>query len=302
MLYATLGNITFELLTVAGLDEKYAYQFAEHQVIEGKPLLQFIGDNLDETNLALRFHVSFCDPGTEFGKLKTEGDKHSALVLQFADGTIAGRRVITEIQKTTETTADNGRALSIEVKLTLREWYDPSPIVTQQIQQKTSAPALQGKGAISSPTLAPGNSVALASGQIAAAGSAMSRQAAKTATLADQIGAAGAQVKQQAAEMSAKIAPMMQTAKDMAKDAKAASDQVKGYATQIAGISSNITRITSGLPAPFNKLGNQIAAINASISGKANRVITVAEVNGSRADESSTRAGMITRMLPKAAS
>lgn len=306
MIYATLGKITFELLTITGLDEKCSYQFAEHQVIEGKPLLQFIGDNLDETSLAARFHVNFCDPPVEYAALKAEADKHEALVLQFADGAVAGRRVITEIRKTIETTADNGRALSIEVKLTLREWYDPAPIVTQQIRQKKIAPALQGKGTVSSPAPAPVNSAALAAGKVTSAGADISRQAAQTATLADTLkqnyaalSATADSVKQQAAEITANVAPMVQSANNMANNAKAASDQIKGYATQISGISSNITRITAGLPAPANTLGDRIGAVNRSISAKSNQVITVAEVNGSRADETATRAGMISRMLPR---
>jgi phage protein U len=146
MIYATLGNLQFEPLPLTELSEKHAWQFAEHQVIEGKPLLQYIGSNLDETRIKLRFHFSFCSPSDSWNDLKVAADKREAMPLVMANGDYYGMRVIIDIARTMQQTADNGNLLVLELELTLKEWAEPNKLLVKKQQAKKKAKAVKKQG------------------------------------------------------------------------------------------------------------------------------------------------------------
>ena len=299
MIYAVLGDIEFELLPIVGLQEDHAWNYAEHAVIEGKPLLQYIGYALDETTISIRLHRQFCDPGAVFAKLKTVADQHQPLLFQVASGEVYGRRVISKISRTIETTADNGMPIAIEAQMTLREYFDPAPIKTRQLQQKRSAPALSGKPAVTIPRPAPGNVSALAGGQITANAQGVAQNANQMATLATRLqsgyASVAAQVKDAVAGIQATIDPVMQQAKALASNAEAAASAIKGYAGQIQGYASTATRITSGIPV----IGPQMATLTSRMGRQTSSITTLAERAGGNASEVNVRAGMITRSVPR---
>lgn len=301
-MYAQLGNIQFELLPIETLDETFAWAYAEHQVIEGKPRLQFIAVNLDELSISVRWHFTFCDPDKEFATLKAEANLRQALPFIFANGKNLGRYVINRITKTTVATADNGRPLCIEAKLELKEFVDDNPLASQQAAAQKSAPGLQGKGPVVKPAPAPGNAVALAAGKITANATLIKVGASSINTLAGSIEAvaagAAAELKAATAGITAQVSPMMAQAKLLATDGAASSQLIAGYAAAISGYSSVITRITSNLPGPLAKIGTKIAAINDQISGQSTGTVTLAQIAGSGSVEAGTRAQIITRMLP----
>lgn len=304
-MYCQLGSIIFEPLPVESLDERYSYAYAEHQVIEGKPLLQFIGDNLDETNLGIRLHFSFCDPGTAFDQLKAAADLHQALPFQLADGSLKGRRVITEINKTLITTADNGRPLCIEARLSLREWVDADPLGSARAAQQKKAPALGGSGPIGKVTPQPRQQSIMAAGQVRNAATRIDRSAASIATDSDtlksrfpDLSATADRIKTSAGQMRSSVAPLMAQARDMAAGVQGAAGQAQGIAGQISGYSSNLTRILSGLPGPAGQLGKRMAAMNSRISTHCTTVTTLGQLTQGGAIETATRAQMITRLFP----
>ena len=56
-MFAQLGDIKFELITYFnGLNETVSYNYAQHERIENKPILQFLGKNLQEEEIG-RAHV-----------------------------------------------------------------------------------------------------------------------------------------------------------------------------------------------------------------------------------------------------
>ena len=62
-MFAQLGDIKFELITYFnGWDETVSYNYVQHDRIENKPVLQYVGKNLLEENIRLNFHRSFCVP------------------------------------------------------------------------------------------------------------------------------------------------------------------------------------------------------------------------------------------------
>ncbi len=127
-MFAQLGEIKFELITYFnGLTETVSYNYAQHDRIENKPILQFIGKNLQEENIKLNFHRSFCIPEDELKNLVEVAD--AAIPLKFikGNGEYVGVFVIEEIGKTVEQTSAEGGLLSVQVDLRLREYTGKIP-------------------------------------------------------------------------------------------------------------------------------------------------------------------------------
>jgi phage protein U/uncharacterized protein YoxC len=305
-MYAQLGNIQFELLPIESFDERYSYNYAEHQVIEGKPLLQFVGDNLDEANISVRFHRAFCDPEQQFNLLKAEADRHEALPFLFATGKNLGYYVITDIGKTTVATADNGQPICLEARIQLKEHSDPDLIASRTAAQKRSALGLKGKGNVAAMAGTNANKAAVIAGQVKANAGQMNNLAARISTLADDLKATYAgtaagissQVKAAADQIKEQTGPMMAQAQSLAAGVQGAAANIQVYAAQVSGISSSITRVLSGLPGPAAKLGQRMEALNNGIATQAESTITLSQLAQGGAIEAGQRAQIITRMLP----
>ena len=64
-MWALLGDLWFDLLLAPETaDLSTRHDYAVHPVIEGKPKVQWTGDELDERNWTIRLHSVFCDPDT----------------------------------------------------------------------------------------------------------------------------------------------------------------------------------------------------------------------------------------------
>ena len=127
-MYAVLGNIEFDLITYFdGLEQRSGSDFAEHGRIGGKPVLQFVGDKLDEIRIDLVLHAAYCQPDEELKKLQAARQQHQALALVLGNGDYKGRFVITELQSTGRQTDRSGDLLAVEAQLSLREFGGDAP-------------------------------------------------------------------------------------------------------------------------------------------------------------------------------
>lgn len=127
-MFAQLGDIKFELITYFnGLTETVSYNYAQHERIENKPLLQFLGKNLQEENIKLNFHRNFCVPEDEIKNLIEVADAATPLKFIKGNGDYVGVFVIEEIGQTVEQTSSEGDLLSIQVDLRLREYTGKIP-------------------------------------------------------------------------------------------------------------------------------------------------------------------------------
>ncbi len=127
-MFAQLGDIKFELITYFnGLNENVSYNYAQHERIENKPILQFIGKNLQEENIKLNFHRNFCIPEDEIKNLIEVADTATPLKFIKGNGDYLGVFVIEEIGKTVEQASAEGDLLSIQVDLRLREYTGKIP-------------------------------------------------------------------------------------------------------------------------------------------------------------------------------
>lgn len=122
-MFAQLGDIKFDLITYFnGIEETNSYNYAEHPRINQKPMLQFLGENLQEQSIKLNFHTNFCTPEDEIKKVKTVAQKGTPLKFIKGNGEYIGIFVIAEITASTEQTTKNGDISSIQLELKLREY------------------------------------------------------------------------------------------------------------------------------------------------------------------------------------
>ena len=69
-MFAQLGDIQFDLITYFdGINSTVTYNYAEHERINNKTLLQFMGENLQEFTIKLNLHSNFCVPEDEILKI-----------------------------------------------------------------------------------------------------------------------------------------------------------------------------------------------------------------------------------------
>ena len=122
-MFAQLGDIEFELITYfSGLNESNTFNYAQHERINNKPILQYLGQDLQEQDIKLNFHASFCVSEDELKKLKNVAKKGEPLKFIKGNGEYVGVFVITEIISATEQTSDEGDIIYIQVDLKLREY------------------------------------------------------------------------------------------------------------------------------------------------------------------------------------
>ena len=126
-MFAALGEIQFE---VVGSPEAYesagAYEFAEKKVIESKPLLQWVGDDLERLKFELMWHASFTKPAAQLALLRAMAAEHLALPLVFGNGGFRGFFVIESINVKSQQLSAGGAPIAIRVALALKEWIaDP---------------------------------------------------------------------------------------------------------------------------------------------------------------------------------
>ena len=127
-MFAQLGDIQFDLITYFdGINSTVTYNYAEHERINNKTLLQFMGENLQEFTIKLNLHSSFCMPEDEILKIRTEAKLGKPLKFIKGNGEYVGAFVISQIQQSTEQTSPEGDLISIQVELQLKEYAGKIP-------------------------------------------------------------------------------------------------------------------------------------------------------------------------------
>ena len=122
-MFAALGDIQFEVVgSPEGYESAGAYDFAEQRVIESKPHLQWVGDELERLNFELTWHASFTNPGAQLALLRATAVQHLALPLVFGNGGFRGFFVIESIKVKSQQLSAGGAPIAIRVALALKEW------------------------------------------------------------------------------------------------------------------------------------------------------------------------------------
>lgn len=147
MAFIMLGDVGFAKLTSPTSHElEKKADFAEHQVAEGKPLLQFMGPGLDSVSLSFLFHVEFCNPKECWDDLVDLLNRHEAFPLSMGNGELLGQFVLTGLTRTATITTDDGGLLGVEVRASLKEYADPEPLKTRRAEKKQAAKGVKKPG------------------------------------------------------------------------------------------------------------------------------------------------------------
>lgn len=122
-IFAVLGPITFQALgSPEAIESSRGWNFAEHKTVESTPVLQWIGDELEQLTLDILLHVSINQPAADLAALLAAAESHQALALVFGNGEHRGWFVITKISESAKKLADDGSLVALALKLTLKEW------------------------------------------------------------------------------------------------------------------------------------------------------------------------------------
>jgi hypothetical protein len=126
MLFATLGEIQLghdgSLNSPVSLSESLTNTVHEHKVLRGKPIPQRAGEELDKLTFGFHFDESFCDPATQYRRLKAQRSSGIPMSLIFGDGTYEGKSYwITALNPTIMKTTPNGRIVRFEATMNLIE-------------------------------------------------------------------------------------------------------------------------------------------------------------------------------------
>jgi phage protein U len=122
-MFAVLGSITFQTMgSPSAFESALAFDYAKHKVVEARPRLQWIANDLEEITLDVLFHAAFCQPTAQMDALLAAANAHQAMALVFGNGVHAGYFVITNVTKTLQQLTAKGSYVSVQAKITLQEW------------------------------------------------------------------------------------------------------------------------------------------------------------------------------------
>lgn len=133
-MFGRLGDVQFARdYGNYGTTATEAYRYAEHAVIEGKPLLQPLGEDLQTFEMQIRLDIAFCTPDTELAALRTyaRGRQPVPLFQVTSDlRSYAGRYVIEEIVVDLRKRSE-GRIVRADLTLRLREYVPAEALVVR---------------------------------------------------------------------------------------------------------------------------------------------------------------------------
>lgn len=122
-MFAILGEIEFTVAGgISGMEWRSSADWAEHARIGGKPLLEWIGESLDEYNLTIELHALLGDPEVRLRALRQAKIDHHPLALVMGSGDYLGPYVITDLSQATRRTTATGQTCAATLNVSLREY------------------------------------------------------------------------------------------------------------------------------------------------------------------------------------
>jgi phage protein U len=160
-MFAVLGEIVFEALTSPGaFDSIRSWDYAEHQVVEDRPRLQWLAAALETINLDFHFHASFTDSAAQAAALIAAAGDHNARALVFGNGVHRGYFVVTSLRTTAQQMSESGDLIGITMKAALKEW----PLASELDPSTSAVPWFPLIGIVAAPPGAATGSIAFSIG------------------------------------------------------------------------------------------------------------------------------------------
>jgi phage protein U len=139
-MFAQLGNIIFHgLFGFESFESTDNPTYAQHDLINAKPVLQPTGFELEELTITIKMHGEFCNPSESIAALKKSKTSFEVLPLIKGNGQYLGDFVIAEMGHIETATFADGTILEATVTLLLREYA-----VADKLQQQQNAARKNG--------------------------------------------------------------------------------------------------------------------------------------------------------------
>lgn len=156
-MFGALGQIIFQVLDApSGFESATTYDYAEHRVVESKPVLQWLADGLERIALEMFFHVSFAAPALQMDTLRSAAGDHQALPLVLGNGTHRGYFVITSITEIQRQLAADGSLIAVGARVGLKEWQPGTELSPFAPPKPVSPPIALAGVTATQPRLSPG--------------------------------------------------------------------------------------------------------------------------------------------------
>jgi len=139
-MYAQLGNIRFEgLKGFSNFSHERGVNYAQHELINGKPKLQSVGDNLDSISFGMYLHSEFTNPEADIETLRLAMQNREVLPLLLGNGRILGFFVIPNFSQSNSFTDPLGNLIEVTLNIELLESFSDSPLREAELQAINSA-------------------------------------------------------------------------------------------------------------------------------------------------------------------
>lgn len=117
----TIGSLAFDVVSLNGFSLSREMPFPEQKIIQGQPVLQNTGTGLKVAELRLRLHARLGDPEQAIDVLDRDQRAGTPLDVSWASGRVEGSFVIKSLSTALRRTDFEGRLISVDVTLNLRE-------------------------------------------------------------------------------------------------------------------------------------------------------------------------------------
>jgi len=134
-MYAQLGNIRFEgLKGFSNFSHERGVNYAQHELINGKPRLQSVGDNLDSISFGMYLHSEFTNPEADIETLRLAMQNREVLPLLLGNGRILGFFVIPNFSQSNSFTDPLGNLIEVTLSVELLESFSDDPLREAELQ------------------------------------------------------------------------------------------------------------------------------------------------------------------------
>jgi len=134
-MYAQLGNIRFEgLKGFSNFSHERGVNYAQHELINGKPRLQAVGDNLDSISFGMYLHSEFTNPEADIETLRLAMQNREVLPLLLGNGRILGFFVIPNFSQSNSFTDPLGNLIEVTLNIELLESFSDNPLREAELQ------------------------------------------------------------------------------------------------------------------------------------------------------------------------
>lgn len=134
-MYAQLGNIRFEgLKGFSDFSHERGVNYAQHELINGKPRLQAVGDNLDSISFGMYLHSEFTNPEADIESLRLAMQNREILPLLLGNGRVLGFFVIPNFSQINSFTDPKGNLIEVTLSVELLESFSDNPLREAELQ------------------------------------------------------------------------------------------------------------------------------------------------------------------------